>query len=395
MTNRISSFQNISGVSSQSIVARKEFCRTAINFLARKFTQQDVLGLFNYATSNHELWTTNCEIKMERPLLIKAKEAGIVRDLKVVRKQNGEIEIYVVFNKIKKRDRLVGAGKVKVVKQAMELSTGRMWARLSLPKVVGKDLQFASNEFEISKFANQVDGLVGTLTNTFLFYTNKHGVEKASFLQQLYSNELFVCIERVMQCDFLKAEEQVTLFRTLLKAVSGLHKMGIIHRDLKPENVLVNMNATNKIVKVAVADLGLYCYMNSSLSKYPEGTTAYLSPEYASACIEEEEGEKIASSTTPKHDAWAVGIILLLATYCNQGWMSSDDEDPPSPYWLFGFNREQQLTTIAGLEEGWLPQPKNRRSIEHIIWQMLRVNPLDRIDCAEALELLDTLLYPK
>ena len=94
----------------------------------------------------------------------------------------------------------------------------------------------------------------------------------------------------------LSPVKAVTILRAILDAVGQAHAQGIIHRDLKPSNILLDDNATPRVM-----DFGIATRVGSASDNLEEytGTPAYMAPEY----IERRE-------ISERSDIFAAGLIL-------------------------------------------------------------------------------------
>lgn len=94
----------------------------------------------------------------------------------------------------------------------------------------------------------------------------------------------------------LSPVKAIGLLRPILDAVGQAHAQGIIHRDLKPSNILLDENATPRVM-----DFGIAVRADSpNDSEEYTGTPAYMAPEY----IDRRESSE-------RSDIFAAGLILF------------------------------------------------------------------------------------
>lgn len=86
----------------------------------------------------------------------------------------------------------------------------------------------------------------------------------------------------------------VKLLRQLLEGIEYAHEQGILHRDLNPANILIDKDATPKIL-----DFGISQSIGAETTGDVSGTTNYLAPELLSN-----------GSIGPHTDVFPIGLIL-------------------------------------------------------------------------------------
>jgi serine/threonine protein kinase len=104
----------------------------------------------------------------------------------------------------------------------------------------------------------------------------------------------------------------------VIQAMLYCHSRGTVHRDLKLENVLFCYRQNDdedddhavKVVDFGIAGMGD--------DKVDAGTLAYMAPE----CL-----EKVAASTSPAIDVWAIGIMLFTMIFGFLPFYASNEKD--------------------------------------------------------------------
>lgn len=110
-------------------------------------------------------------------------------------------------------------------------------------------------------------------------------------------------IDRYCQLHAPTVEQRLTLFLSVLDAVSHAHRNLIVHRDLKPPNILVTADGRAKLLDFGVAALLETDEQGGELTRQaPPGlTVAYAAPEQL-------RGGAVTTAT----DVYALGLILYL-----------------------------------------------------------------------------------
>jgi len=118
--------------------------------------------------------------------------------------------------------------------------------------------------------------------------------------------DLFLVFEYVPGknlAEFLRASgalspvKAINILRPILDALTHAHAQGIIHRDLKPSNILLDENATPRVM-----DFGIAARLDDprDTGESFSGTPAYMAPEY----IERRE-------ISERSDVFAAGLVLF------------------------------------------------------------------------------------
>jgi serine/threonine protein kinase len=158
----------------------------------------------------------------------------------------------------------------------------------------------------------------------------------------------------------------------IISALAHAHANNVFHRDLKPENVLVASDGSLKL-----ADFGLATKERVS-NDFGCGSSFYMAPEQQPSST---------SRSTPlggrrpylpsKSDVWSLGIIFLNLRFGRNPWkLSRVDLDPTFAAYTQDPNVLREMF------------PELSSSALHFLKRVLCVDPTERADCYEALDLI-------
>jgi len=153
----------------------------------------------------------------------------------------------------------------------------------------------------------------------------------------------------------------------IISALIHSHRHQVFHRDLKPENILVAGDGSLKL-----ADFGLATKERVS-SDFGCGSSFYMAPE--------QQPPSSAAARRPylpaKSDVWSLGIIFLNLRFGRNPWkMSRASADATFAAYV------QDSKVLDGMF------PELSASALHFLHRVLCVDPNERADSFEALELL-------
>jgi PAS domain S-box-containing protein len=161
----------------------------------------------------------------------------------------------------------------------------------------------------------------------------------------------------------LSVTDTLSVAHCLLTALKEAHDQGVLHRDLKPANIIINSDAVE--LKATLIDFGLSrsVRLDASIRDEPVGTARYISPEQA-GLLEQDPDER--------SDLYSAGVVLF---ECLAG-------RPPFMGKSVGEVLRQHLTEPAPeLRSLGVAVP---RALEEVIQRLLRKDPRDRYQTADA-----------
>ena len=164
--------------------------------------------------------------------------------------------------------------------------------------------------------------------------------------------------------DLVQAEGPLTPVRAarvglgVLAALRAAHAEGVLHRDVKPANILVGPDG-----RVVLTDFGIARAADSpTLTAFGTlvGSPAYIAPERA-------RGEQ----ARPAGDLWGLGVSLYVAV----------EGRPP-------FERDAPIATLTAVVIDEPEEPVHAGPLYPVISGLLRKDPDERLDSAEAERML-------
>ncbi len=164
----------------------------------------------------------------------------------------------------------------------------------------------------------------------------------------------------------LSVEEAVSIGAQIAAGLRQAHERGIVHRDLKPSNIMLSSSGPAKIMDFGLARSRGRSEITKTGARI--GTIGYMSPEQM-------RGEKVDHRT----DIWALGVVLHEMLTGRLPFKGDSDH-------ALGYNIVHEKQKRVGEAREDVPSV-----LETLIARCLEKKPDDRLDAAEALEVLDAL----
>ncbi|KAI8901071.1 kinase-like domain-containing protein [Globomyces pollinis-pini] len=256
-----------------------------------------------------------------------------------------------------KTGKTLGQGSYAVVKEAVKIKTGERFACKMISKKLMKGKEhMILNEIEVLKKISQGHKSIVTLHDYFETPNNLYLV-----LDLCTGGELF---DRICETGHFYEKDAADIIKTVLDAVSYLHKLNIVHRDLKPENLLFRSRDPDS--DLMIADFGLSKIIDDGdgFLKTTCGTPGYMAPE-----ILEKSGHG------KPVDIWAIGVMAFFLNRLS-GYMPFESESQAKEYDNI-LNAKFTFDPVY-----WDEISKEAKSF---ISSTLRVNPSKRLTVDEAL----------
>jgi protein-serine/threonine kinase len=222
-------------------------------------------------------------------------------------------------------------------------------------------------------------------------------------------------IYTLVQKNYLTLEDNLCLFKQLLRGVAYLHSNGIAHRDIKLENLLMNNEGHLKITDFGVS--AVFCGEHPGTRKAQTlsdedanecrlcapgicGSLPYIAPEVidksgkVSSSLSSESGlTSLSGHYDPRPlDVWSCAIVLLSMIYKGNPWPAANRTHPHHHYarFLSGWDKfidKYPDGLITGSETpscGPLFASLHKPAIRNLLLRMMHPNPNKRITVHEA-----------
>jgi hypothetical protein len=339
---------------------------------ARRVSEEEIRKISIFVQEHLSAWTQQASIA---PIYVRVKDfpGQLPHNLQV----NVDGTIYLLFNRVSKHgDKLLGQGGFKKAKEAMELVSASMAARISMVITDPSLSEMAKSELDLSIRLSGQEGIAHTFQATALEYeSGSWKVKKLGYMQKLYNGGDLM--QALGKGEVFSEDEKKFITHRLLKGLAWLNgTQHLIHRDLKPGNIyFIRDPVTQKVTDIVIGDFGLTCGTTDVVERGRiVGTSIYMPPEMIDILYGS--GDSIIDASTTKWDSWSMGLILFeLYRSSVPGWKG---KTPPMG--------SREVNVLVG---HWLPEPGDRNSITHVIWQMLQMDPSKRISSRTALRRLE------
>jgi tRNA A-37 threonylcarbamoyl transferase component Bud32 len=169
---------------------------------------------------------------------------------------------------------------------------------------------------------------------------------------------------------------------TMLQEIKHFHEKGWVHLDIKPENFLLDMDGEKP--RVLVIDFGFSAKPKEELFYFPVGE--YQPPENLIG--------KKKYVPTGQSDVWSLALVLYCLWKEDEAPIVKQIREAQESIITRKINEIQKTasvrTSFLNIERSLFPdgKPANSRSIEYVLWHMLKINPAERISLDEALRMI-------
>ncbi len=277
----------------------------------------------------------------------------------------------------------LGRGSNKKATWQLIFETGKSIAQLKT-KLSGPNIskeQAVQNKFSARREADmlhQVNGLPHVVNTYMITYCSSMKANQQISEHQILLMELF---PKGNLFDFLNKaklnnKQKFHIIHGLLTGLVAIHSRNVVHCDLKSTNFLVKEEPNDPDnYYVAISDFGLA--RKADDLKNAITTYWYMAPELWDA--------ELKKKATAKLDAWSMGCILW--ELVSSKWLPWALKFPNWPN-TFEAHKSSEGFKIL-MDPNTFQEPKDKNTLNWIIWKMLRIDPEQRFSAQEALNALE------
>lgn len=331
-----------------------------INELFPFAERKDLRRICGRIEENRQKWEGQL-ITQEDEILKIPKEAPYNFSVYMARKgRSKKLKCYIHMGKKTE----IGSGSYKTITQIFDYDTLKIW-------VLAKSILSADNSDILQNEARCLKMFPGC--NSLIQSPHIANSSSTQYIILPYC-ELGDLLD-YYNCLHARDTKQIAL--NIMEAVLELHKNDIAHQDIKPENVLLYRKTTRGLTKIRckLGDFG-FTRPISEISSLPvRGTLWYCSPEKILASAK---GVALGSENALPSDVWSLGYLLNIIFYNDQLYFN-DSNFEARFIQLINLNPALLISEIESYIEKEFAEPSNKSSLKHLIWEMLRPDPRERI----------------
>eukprot|EP00878_Enallax_costatus_P014411 GHUV01015071.1.p1 GENE.GHUV01015071.1~~GHUV01015071.1.p1 ORF type:complete len:625 (+),score=149.12 GHUV01015071.1:250-1875(+) len=258
--------------------------------------------------------------------------------------------------------RVIGAGSFGVVREGIEVATGRRFAVKTVSKVPKRGAPTPRYLLKLRAEVEVMQQLGVSLNAVYLHDVFEDDVNVHMVMELCEGGAL---LERVESGVY--SEKYISrLVRSILRFIAQCHAKGIIYRDVKPDNFLFLTTEEDSPLKATDFGLSIRHYAHEPKLTSRSGTPAYMAPELVMQCYDE------------KADIWSVGMLAYQLLTGRFPFWEDVRNETLSDVWK----------AILSSEIDWQSpelQPLSPAARD-LLERLLQRNPVMRPSAAEALE---------
>jgi serine/threonine protein kinase len=274
---------------------------------------------------------------------------------------------------------IIGRGASKTVRYSLEFPASpqdeeTLVASCTLDYKAARTLSMMQEKLGRS----EIPGIVPILEASS--YT-KRGIEKFHIIVPYYP--LGSLDQFIKQTRFQGFEEKAA--KRLLSGVCAFHKQGLVHRDIHMGNIFIAKDES-----ASLGDFDLVAPISDALAA-GQINLSIAPPELLQAKLAVErnvrlEGLKNAFGLSEKIDVWQMGILMASLYGIKIDFIDRISQLIKTEKFNSMTDEMKYKKTLGIIQKYPMNEPKEKDSLEHLVWEMMRPEPEKRISIQEAID---------
>lgn len=331
---------------------------------------------------------------LDQPQLVRCRSVLSPRSLLVL--PSGDV--YLLLNRKRAGDRLLGKGTFKNVYRAINLNTGESAAYISAQ--IRPDYLYqkeACHKAEYLSYEQNQPVACHSVPNSYYVKHVKYSPDEqvSCYLVQRMKGDLWHGT-RKGHIDLSQKDVRISIALQMTALLSQYHEQNRLHRDIKPDNFLYAMIEGRPLIKLS--DFGLSVPIGAAAVN-GMGTSMYRAPE---------DCPRDARNGSFKSDSFQLGMTLAILFKDHLNFDDAATEEFREYLRnVTELTKNWHPTEIAAMtavqakwihkqltQEQWLTPPADERSLEYVIYKLLQINPEERWTPAQAAQALREIVSP-
>jgi len=342
-------------------------------------SERDFYGICEFCKKYKRMWLSrlqNDPESQENGIYLRKADTDLSHTLEIT--PIGKIIVYT--------QEIIGRGTFKTVAEAF-LLVEQVNITNAKTRIDGLSIDFQSAEKEQSMlklFGNKLG-----MPRTYLISYHQRSHEGTyseipcqNILQRRYAGSLNNF--KKLFPEGLSEQDLRFIGNQALASLSTMHTGGYSHSDIHAGNFLYALSKDDQLLEeVVITDFGCAYRLDEKIDKIHLNLTN-APPEYLLK-------KKDREYSGDKHDVWALGCMLYELTYNKKTpWLASYEKEKMRVSSENSGHKHALEKLKKHLKQ--LREPNEAKDpLAHLIWQMLQINPLERIGVEEALNILQTM----
>lgn len=251
----------------------------------------------------------------------------------------------------------IGEGVDKKVHFAINTEKTRFFANSVISHETQDEIRRNEKEITLQEFFDGSPFIAQILSVSR--YINRQGKGKISIWAPLYERGTLEIINEELRTYLSEGKNLKDFIRGILLGLKEIHQLKILHRDLKRANIFIEKTEDGHFI-TKIGDFGCAIQDTKATKDNIEGSPHYRAPENLAPLL--------APQSTAS-DIYAAGIVIgeIINYIC-----------------------VDLLVLHYARETGdFITKEPQHRTYEHLVWSMIRRNPLERVILSDALAMLE------